>query len=337
MNKNIVLWLSLLFANQLCQAMQPESKIFVAGHNGLVGSAICRALKKAGYQNLVVRSSKEVNLCNQAAVENFFMTEQPEYVFLVAAKVGGVYANMSHPSDFIYQNLMIEANVIHAAYKYGVKKLIFIGSSCIYPRDCPQPIKEQYLLTQPLEPTNEWYGLAKIVGIKLCQAYNQQYQANFISCAPTNIYGPGDKFTIENAHVVAALIRKFCDAKEKEFKEVSIYGTGNALREFLYVDDLAEATIFLMQNYNDNSPINIGSGSDISIRDLAEKIKALVGFDGEIVFDKTKPDGNPKRLLDTSRINQIGWKAKTDLDHGLKNTIDWYIQNKFKSEEVAQC
>ncbi len=322
----IMLLLLILFTGTL-NAMQLNSKIFVAGHNGLVGSAICKTLKKNGYTNLILRSSQELDLANQEAVNSFFAQEKPDYVFLAAAKVGGIQANIDYPAQFIYENLMIQSNVIHAAYKHGVKKLLFLGSSCIYPRDCPQPIKEQYLLTLPLEPSNEYYAIAKIAGLKMCAAYNRQYQTNFISCMPTNLYGPGDNFNLKNAHVLPALMRKFHEAKVNNLDHVTIWGTGKALREFLYIDDLANAAIYLMQNYNGNLPVNIGTGQDLSIEELAQKIKQVVGFAGEIIFDNSKPDGTPRKLVDVSCINQLGWHASVDLETGLKKTFNWYLDN----------
>lgn len=308
-------------------AMQTDSRIFVAGHNGLVGAAICRELQTKGYHNLIIRSSQELDLTNQMAVDTFFAQAKPEYVFLAAAKVGGIKANMTYPAQFAYENLMIECNVIHAAYKYKVKKLLFLGSSCIYPRDCPQPIKEEYLLTQPLETSNEYYAIAKISGLKLCEAYNKQYGCNFISCMPTNLYGPSDNFNLKNSHVLPALIRKLYEAKTNNLPSVTIWGSGQALREFLYVDDLASGAIFLMQNYNGNIPVNIGTGQDLSIKELVYKIKAAVGFEGQIEWDHTKPDGTPKKLLDVSLINRMGWQAQTDIDTGITKTFAWYCEN----------
>lgn len=317
----------LLSISNTSYTLEHDSKIYVAGHNGLVGTAIRRELQKQGYHNLILRSSKELDLTNQAAVNSFFEQEKPEYVFLAAAKVGGIQANIDSPAQFIYENLMIESNVIHAAYQHQVKKLLFLGSSCIYPRDCPQPIKEEYLLTQPLEPSNEWYAIAKIAGLKLCAAYNKQYGTNFISCMPTNLYGPGDNFNLTNSHVLPALIRKLYEAKLNNLASVTIWGSGNALREFLYIDDMASAAIYLMQNYTGNIPVNIGTGQDLSIKDLAYKIKAIVGFDGEINFDHSKPDGTPRKLLDVSVAKNLGWQATVDIDTGIKHTFDWYCEN----------
>lgn len=307
--------------------MGPNSRIFIAGHNGLVGKAIYQELSKRGYQNLVLRDSGELNLCNQEDVNKFFAQEKPEFVFLCAAKVGGIKANIDYPAQFIYENLMIQNNVIHAAYKAGVTKLLFLGSSCIYPRDCPQPIKEEYLLTSQLEPSNDSYALAKIAGLKMCQSYNKQYGTNFISCMPTNLYGPGDNFSLNNAHVMPALMRKIYQAKIENLPSVTVWGSGNALREFLYIDDMADAAIYLMQNYNGNTPVNIGTGIDISIRELATQIKQSIGFTGELIFDTSMPDGTPRKLLDVSLANQLGWHAQTNLKTGIQKTLDWYVAN----------
>jgi len=313
--------------------MQFDSKIYVAGHNGLAGSAICKKLQASGYNNLILRPSSELDLRDQIAVENFFIQEKPEYVFLAAAKVGGIQANIDHPAEFIYDNLTIQTNVIHAAYKYGVKKLLFLGSSCIYPRDCLQPIKEEYLMTKPLEPSNESYAIAKIVGLRMCQAYNKQYGTNFISCMPTNLYGPGDNFNLTNSHVLPALIRKFYETKINNLDSVTIWGTGKAMREFLYVDDLADAAIYLMQNYNGDIPINIGTGKDVTIRQLAEIIKNIVDFKGDIIFDSSKPDGTPRKLLDVTIANKIGWQATTSLENGIRQTFEWYLENNLKNRK----
>ena len=308
-------------------SMDTHSPIFIAGHNGLVGSAIYRELRSRGYQNLILHNSSELNLSDQAAVNSFFAQTKPEYVFLCAAKVGGIKANIDYPAQFIYENLMIQSNVIHAAYKNGVKKLLFLGSSCIYPRDCPQPIKEEYLLTSPLERSNDNYALAKIAGLKMCQSYNKQYGTNFISCMPTNLYGPGDNFSLNNSHVLPALIRKIYQAKIANLPNVVIWGSGNALREFLYIDDMADAAIYLMQNYNGNTPVNIGTGIDISIRELANQIKQSIGFNGELIFDTSMPDGTPRKLLDVSLAEQLGWHAQTNLTTGIQKTLDWYVAN----------
>ncbi|PIV42474.1 MAG: GDP-fucose synthetase, partial [Nitrospirae bacterium CG02_land_8_20_14_3_00_41_53] len=307
--------------------MEKDSKIYIAGHRGLVGSALVRRLTEPGYMNLIVRTHAELDLTRQTEVEDFFKREHPEYVFLAAAKVGGILANNTYPAEFIYSNIVVQSNVIHSSYLFGVKKVLFLGSSCIYPRDCPQPMKEDYLLSGYLEPTNEPYAIAKIAGIKMCQAYNRQYGANFISVMPTNLYGPNDNFDIQNAHVLPALIRKFHEAKVAGQKEVVVWGTGSPRREFLYVDDLADACIFLMNNYN-NSPeiINIGVGKDISIRELALMVKEIVDYNGEIVFDTSKPDGTPRKLLDVSKLSSLGWQAKTGLREGIKRTYQWYVE-----------
>lgn len=311
--------------------MKLDSKIFVAGHGGLVGSAIVFELQKRGYSHILTRSHKELDLTNQSAVEAFFLTQKPEYVFLAAARVGGIFANSSQPAEFIYQNLMIEANIIHHAYLAGVKKLLFLGSSCIYPKFAKQPIVETELMTGALEPTNQAYAVAKIAGIKMCAAYNQQFQTNFLSVMPTNLYGPRDNFDLQNSHVLPALMRKIHDAKTKGEKVVTIWGSGQPLREFLYSHDLAEACIFLMEQLNANDigeNLNIGTGEDIRIRELAHIIKGVVGYQGEFVFDSSKPDGTPRKVLDVSKINALGWKAKTSLREGVQKTYDWYLANK---------
>ncbi len=284
--------------------MNKDSKIYVAGHSGMVGSAIVRRLQKNGYENILCKSHKELDLTNQALTEQFFMDEKPEYVFIAAAKVGGIHANNSFPADFIMENMLIECNVIKSAFKSGVKKLLFLGSSCIYPKLCPQPIKEEYLLTGELEPTNEAYALAKISGIKMCQSYNKQYGTRFISAMPASLYGVNDRFDINNSHVIPAMIIKFHEAKVKNKPYVELWGTGNPLREFLYVDDMADACLYLMQNYEGNEFVNIGSGKEISIRELAETIKRVTEYTGELVFDTTKPDGTPRRVLDNSKIHK---------------------------------
>lgn len=304
--------------------MERASKIYIAGHRGLVGSAIVRKLQESEYRNLIHRTHKELELTRQEKVEEFFDQERPDYVFLAAAKVGGIWANNTYPAEFIYSNIAVQANVIHSAYLYGVKKLLFLGSSCIYPKHCPQPMKEEYLLTGPLEPTNEPYAVAKIAGIKMCQSYNRQYGTNFISVMPTNLYGPNDNFDLETSHVLPALIRKFHEAKLQKEQSVVIWGTGTPRREFLHVDDLADACVFLMNHYNDSEIINIGCGQDISIRELAKLIKEVVGFEGELVFDKTKPDGTPRKLLDVSKLKQLGWQPKISLKEGIKQTYEWY-------------
>ena len=307
--------------------MKKDSKIYVAGHRGLVGSAIVRELKKKGYINIVGRTHKELDLMSSKEVENFFNEEKPEYVFLAAAKVGGIYANSTYPADFIYENLQIQNNVIGNAYKYGVKKLMFLGSSCIYPKMCPQPIKEEYLLSGYLEETNEAYALAKISGLKMCQYFNKQYGTNFISVMPTNLYGPYDNFHPENSHVMPALIRRFHEAKVSGSKEVLVWGSGTPLREFLYSEDMADACIHLMENYEGNDFFNIGTGKEITIKGLAELIKEVVGYEGEIVWDKTKPDGTPRKLLDVSRLEKAGWKYSMELKNGIREAYKWFIEN----------
>lgn len=317
--------------------MKKDSKIYIAGHLGLVGGGIWRAFQCHGYTNLVGRSIDELDLINQAAVEEFFSKEKPEYVVLVAAKVGGIHANNTYRGQFIYENLMIELNVIHAAYKYGVKKLLFLGSSCIYPKLAPQPITEEALLTGPLEPTNEPYAMAKIAGIRLCDAYNRQYGTDFISAMPTNMYGPGDNYHPENSHVLPAMIRRFHEARVSGANEVVCWGTGTPLREFLYSDDLAEACVFLVENasYKDmaftdasgtvQSHINIGSGEEATIREIAETVKEVIGFKGGIVWDSTKPDGTPRKLMDSSRINALGWTPKISLKEGISRAYADFI------------
>jgi GDP-L-fucose synthase len=309
-----------------CQ-MNKDAKIYVAGHRGLVGSAILRKLQADGYTNLVYRTSQELDLRDRNQVDKFFEEEKPEYVFLAAAKVGGIVANNEYPADFIRDNLMIQTNVIDAAYRNGVKKLLFLGSTCIYPKFAPQPLKEEYLLTGELEPTNEPYAIAKIAGIKMCQSYNRQYGTKFISVMPTNLYGPNDNFDLHTSHVLPALIRKFHEAKENNAPYVEVWGTGTPRREFLHSDDLADACVFLMKNYEDNEIINIGVGEDISIKELAEKIKEVVGYQGEIKFDTTKPDGTPRKLVDVSKINALGWKASISLDEGLRKAYQWFLEN----------
>jgi len=304
--------------------MELDSKIYVAGHKGLVGSAIVRNLIDKGYNNLILKTHKELDLTNQMQVQQFFEEYQPEYVFLAAAKVGGIYANNTYPAEFIYQNLMIQNNVIHNAYKYKVKKLLFLGSSCIYPKNCPQPIKEEYLLSGQLEPTNEAYAIAKISGIKMCQAYNKQYGTNFICAMPTNLYGPNDNFDLETSHVLPALIRKFHEAKINNKPFAEVWGDGTPRREFMHVDDLADACIFLMKSYKDNEIVNVGTGNDITIKELAKFIKKIVGYQGEIIWDITKPNGTPIKLLDVSKLSRIGWRYSIDIGEGISNTYDWY-------------
>jgi len=304
--------------------MKKNSKIYVAGHRGLVGSAIVRKLEKEGYQNLILRTSSQVDLRDQQAVKDFFEKEKPEYVFMAAAKVGGINANNTHPAEFLYDNLCIQNNVIHQSYKNQVKKLLFLGSSCIYPKNAPQPIKEEYLLSGYLEPTNDAYAIAKIAGIKMCQSYHKQYGSNFISAMPTNLYGPGDNYDLKNSHVLPALLRKFHEAKEKGEANVTIWGTGKPRREFLHSDDLAEACLFLMEQYNDPAIINIGVGKDISIGEMAQMIKKISGFNGELVFDTSMPDGTFQKLLDVSKLNALGWQAKIAFEEGLKKTYEEY-------------
>lgn len=307
--------------------MEIKSKIYVAGHRGMVGSAITQRLNQLGYNNIVSRTSKELDLTNQAAVNAFFEAEKPDYVFLSAAKVGGIFANDTYPAEFIRDNLLIQTNVIDAAYKNGVTKLLFLGSSCIYPKLANQPITEDQLLTGPLEPTNEWYAIAKIAGIKMCQAYRKQYDFNAISLMPTNLYGVGDNFHLENSHVIPALIRKFHDAKENNAEAVEVWGTGKAKREFIDVKDLAEAAVFLMLNYDDAEIVNIGTGVDVSIAELAELVKKTTGFTGNINFDTSKPDGTPRKLLDVSKLHNLGWKESISLEDGLKNAYTWFLDN----------
>jgi len=305
--------------------MEKIAKIYVAGHRGLVGSAIVRSLRRSGYENLIFRSSNELNLDRQERVEAFFDQERPEYVFLAAAKVGGIWANATYPAEFIYNNLVIEANIVHASYLFGAKKLLFLGSSCIYPKHCPQPMKEEYLLSGYLEPTNEPYAVAKIAGIKMCQAYNRQYGTRFISVMPTNLYGPGDNFDLKTSHVLPALIRKFHEAKVNGRRSVEIWGTGEPRREFLYVDDLADACLFLMDHYEEDDIINVGVGRDRSIREVAELVGEMVGFEGDLRFDPAQPDGTPLKRLDVSRLNALGWKASVPLKEGIKRAYEWYL------------
>ena len=308
--------------------MNNLSKIFIAGHRGMVGSAITRKLNELGYTNLILRTSKELDLTRQSDVEDFFKTERPEYVFLAAAKVGGIHANNTYRADFIYNNLMIESNIINSSWKFGVKKLLFLGSSCIYPKLAKQPLKEKYLLSDYLEKTNEPYAIAKISGIKLCESYNIQYGTNFISGMPTNLYGPNDNYDLNNSHVLPALISKFHDAKASSRSEVEVWGSGTPLREFLHVDDLADACYFLMENYNDNEIVNIGSGREITIKDLANLISEIVGFEGKIVFNTEKPDGTPRKLLDVSKLKKLGWSSKISLEEGITSVYREYL-NQF--------
>lgn len=308
--------------------MEKNSKIYVAGHRGLVGSAIVRNLEERGFTNIIGKTHKELDLTRQDEVEKFFETEKPEYVFLAAAKVGGIQANNTTPAEFIYDNLMIETNIINSAYKNKVKKLLFLGSSCIYPKFAEQPIKEEYLLTGELEPTNEAYAIAKITGIELCKFYRRQYGCDFISAMPTNLYGINDNFDLETSHVLPALIRKFHEAKINNAEEVVMWGTGKPLREFMYVDDLADALVHLMLNYSDEIHVNMGTGKDLTIGKLAEIVKEVVGFEGKIVNDLSKPDGTPRKLLDVSRLESTGWKYKIELKEGIEKVYRWYLENK---------
>lgn len=302
--------------------MEKDAKIYVAGHNGMVGSAIVRKLRKEGFKNLIFRTSSELDLTEQQAVKSFFEEERPDYVFLAAAKVGGIMANNTYRGQFLYENLMIQNNVIHQSYVHGVKKLLFLASSCIYPKMSPQPIKEEYLLTGKLEPTNEPYAIAKIAGVKMCENYNLQYGCDFISVMPTNLYGPRDNYDPETSHVLPALLRKFHEAKEKNNPSVEVWGTGAPKREFLHVDDLAEACLHLMQTYSGNVSVNIGTGDDISIKSLAEMIKKITGYSGEITWDTSKPDGTPRKLLDVSLIHSLGWKHRIGLEEGIKEVYE---------------
>ena len=296
----------------------------------MVGSAIHRKLLSEGYSRFVFRTSFELDLRNQADVASFFETEKPDYVFLAAAKVGGIHANNTYRAEFIYDNIQIQNNIIHQSYLHGVKKLLFLGSSCIYPKLAPQPLKEEYLLTGTLEETNEPYAIAKIAGIKMCEAYRSQYGCNFISAMPTNLFGINDNFNLENSHVLPALLRKFIEAKQNNKQEVTIWGSGTPMREFLFVDDLAEACLFLMENYNGIETVNIGTGEDVSIKELAETIMKIVGFEGNLIFDASKPDGAPRKLLDVSKINNLGWKHQTNLEEGIQKTLNWIQKNNFE-------
>ena len=307
--------------------MNLDAKIYVAGHRGLVGSAIVRNLEEKGYTNIICRTHKELDLTNQEAVRAFFEQERPEYVFLAAAKVGGIHANNTYPADFIYDNLMIQNNVIKAAHDFKVKKLLFLGSTCIYPKMAPQPIKEEYLLTGALEETNEAYAVAKIAGLEMCKFFKRQYGDNFISCMPTNLYGPNDNFDLKNSHVLPALIRKFHEAKINNSEVVEVWGTGTPLREFLYVDDMADACVFLMENYDGEQHVNIGTGEEVSIRKLAETVKEVVGFEGELVFNTDMPDGTPRKLTTVDKLHGLGWKHKVSLNEGIKLAYDWFLEN----------
>ncbi|KAG7646695.1 NAD-dependent epimerase/dehydratase [Arabidopsis thaliana x Arabidopsis arenosa] len=313
--------------------LEKSAKIFVAGHRGLVGSAIVRKLQDQGFTNLVLQTHSELDLTSQSDVESFFATEKPVYVILAAAKVGGIHANNTYPADFIGVNLQIQTNVIHSAYKHGVKKLLFLGSSCIYPKFAPQPIPESALLTGPLEPTNEWYAIAKIAGIKMCQAYRLQHQWDAISGMPTNLYGQNDNFHPENSHVLPALMRRFHEAKANNADEVVVWGSGSPLREFLHVDDLADACVFLMDQYSGFEHVNVGSGVEVTIKELAELVKEVVGFKGKLVWDTTKPDGTPRKLMDNSKLASLGWTPKISLKDGLSQTYEWYLENVVQKKQ----
>ncbi len=312
--------------------MKKEDSIYIAGHNGLVGSSIQKKLLEKGFTNIITRTSKDLDLRNQNKVIEFFRSEKPSYVVLAAAKVGGILANKTFPAEFIYDNIMIQSNIIDSAYKFSSNKLLFLGSSCIYPKFAEQPIKEEYLLTGSLEPTNEAYAIAKIAGIKMCQFYNKQYETNFISAMPTNLYGPRDNFDLKTSHVLPALIRKIHEAKENQIPSVELWGTGSAKREFLYINDLAEACIFLIDNYSSSELINIGVGKDISIKELAILIKSIIGYEGDITYDTSIPDGTPRKLLDITKINNLGWQAKTTLKEGIVKTYEWYLNNKSETK-----
>lgn len=312
--------------------MNKDSKIYIAGHLGLVGSAIQRKLRELGYENLLLRAEQDLNLMRQEKVEEFFSQERPDYVFLAAAKVGGVLANSTLPAEFIYNNLAIQTNIIHVSYLYNVKKLLFLGSSCIYPRECPQPMKEEYLLSGYLEQTNEPYAIAKIAGIKMCQSYNRQYGTQYISVMPTNLYGPNDNFDLETSHVLPALIRKFHEARIAGRKEVEIWGTGTPRREFLYVDDLADACVYLMNNYSESEIVNIGVGKDLTIRELADLISRIVGFEGTIRLDPTKPDGTLVKRLDVTKLSELGWHAGMSLEDGIRQVYQWYLDKSLSRQ-----
>jgi len=308
--------------------MEQSSKIYIAGHQGMAGSAVIRRLEASGFTNFLTRTHAELDLTDQAATRAFFESERPDYVVLAAAKVGGIHANSTYPADFSLENLQIQSNVIEAAWKHGTKKLMFLGSACIYPKLAPQPMAETALLTGPLEPTNEWYAIAKIAGISLCDALRRQHGFNTVSIMPNNLYGPGDNFHLENAHVLPALIRKFHEAKENNVPEIVVWGTGTPLREFLHVNDFANAVVFLLKGYNDGGIVNVGTGTDISIGDVALLIKQVVGYQGDIVFDSTKPDGTPKKLLDCTKLHKLGWKSVISLREGLAATYQWFLDNQ---------
>jgi len=310
--------------------MKEDSRIYVAGHHGLVGSAIWRELQRQGFKNLIGRRRREVDLLDITAVQKFFAEIKPDFVFMAAAKVGGIHANNTQPAAFLFENLQVQNNLIHAAYQAEVRKLLFLGSSCIYPKLAPQPLKEEYLLTSELEPTNQWYAVAKIAGLKLCQAYRRQYGCDFISAMPTNMYGPNDNYDLESSHVLPALIRKFHDAKTSFAATVTCWGTGAPLREFLYADDLASACVFLMQHYSEEQFINVGSGSEITIRELSELVKRIIGFKGEIVWDESKPDGTPRKLMDSSRLFALGWKPKVNLETGIRMAYEDFLSKQLR-------
>ncbi len=317
--------------------MNKHSRIFVTGHTGLVGSAILRRLEREGFSNILTATRAQLDLRDQAAVNYWFRANRPEYVFLVAGTVGGIMANMTRPAEFIYDNMMIHATVVHAAHLYNTKKLLYLGSSCIYPREAPQPMKEEALLTGALEPTNEPYAIAKIAGIKLCQAYRRQYSCNFISAMPTNLYGPNDNFDLKSSHVLPAMIRKFHDAKLEGRKQVVIWGTGSPKREFLHVDDLADACVFLMRTYEADTHINVGTGKELSIRELAELVRSIVYPEAQLVFDTSKPDGTPRKLLDVTRLHQLGWRHSIELDEGVASVYQWFLQNQQVAKGVAEA
>ena len=314
--------------------MNKNAKYYVAGHHGMVGGAIIRHLEKRGFSNILIKTSSELDLKNQQAVDDFFLDQKPDYVFLAAAKVGGIHANDTYPADFIRENLQIQTNVIDAAYRNGCKKLLFLGSTCIYPKMAPQPIKEEYLLTGPLEETNEWYAIAKIAGLKMCAAYRRQYNFDAISVMPTNLYGTGDNFGLLNSHVLPALMRRFHEAKINNDDSVTVWGTGSPRREFLHVDELADAVLFLMENYSDEEAVNIGVGEDVSIKEAAEMVKEVVGFEGNLLFDTSKPDGTPRKLLDVSKLNGLGWKANIPLIEGLGTTYQWFLDHQDDFRDV---
>jgi len=334
-HKIFLLMIAFLHGTSMAREDIQKGKIYVAGHTGLVGSALVRHLQAEGCQTIITREHHQLDLRDQQAVNHFFKTERPDYVFLAAARVGGIGANMQYPASFIYDNLAIAINVIDAAYRHGVKKLLFLGSSCIYPRNCPQPIKEEYLMTGELEKTNEPYALAKIAGLKLCESYNRQYGTNFIACMPTNLYGPYDNFDLQSSHVLPALLRKCYEAKMNGKKQMIVWGSGTPYREFLYVDDLADACIFLMKQYDGNEIINVGTGKEITIADLAYLVKEIVGYEGEIIFDFSKPDGTPRKLLNVDKLTRLGWQAPTSLRDGISHIFMWYKEQYALKKEVV--